>query len=291
MQMNQIRYFLAVCETLNFTRAAEKCNVTQPALTRGIQALEAEFGGFLFRRERGFTHLTDLGRLMRPFLDSILQQSHVAKTTARGFLRLEEAPLRLGIMCTIGPLRFMSFINHFHAEHPGIELTIVEGTPERLGASLLNGALDVAVMAQPKPFDPRFDTRRLYEESFVVAFPHGHPFEKAATVRIRDIHGEAYLSRINCEYQDYFDYLCRDLEVDVIEAHRSEREDWIQAMVIAGLGICFMPEYSATMPGLPTRKLTEPAVERVVKLITIAGRTASAPVEALVKSVETYDWP
>jgi DNA-binding transcriptional LysR family regulator len=60
MQMNQIRYFVAMCETLNFTRAAEKCNVSQPALTRGIQALEAEFGGFLFRRERGATHLTDL---------------------------------------------------------------------------------------------------------------------------------------------------------------------------------------------------------------------------------------
>jgi DNA-binding transcriptional LysR family regulator len=291
MQMNQIRYFLAVCETLNFTRAAEKCNVSQPALTRGIQALEAEFGGFLFRRERGFTHLTDLGRLMRPFLESILQQSRAAKSTARGFLRLEEAPLRLGIMCTIGPLRFLSFVNHFHAEHPGIELTIVEGKLEHLCASLLNGAIDVAVMAQPKPFDPRFDARRLYEESFVVAFPRGHPFETASAVRIRDIHGEAYLSRINCEYQEYFDYLCQQYEVDVVEAHRSEREDWIQAMVIAGLGICFMPEFSATLPGLPIRRLTEPSVERVVNLITVAGRPLSAPVEALVSSVESFDWP
>src|SRR6202022_2133814 len=51
MQMNQIRYFLAVCETLNFTRAAEKCNVSQPALTRGIHKLEEELGGLLLRRE------------------------------------------------------------------------------------------------------------------------------------------------------------------------------------------------------------------------------------------------
>src|SRR5579863_6449192 len=75
MQMNQIRYFVAVCETQNFTRAAQKCNVTQPALTRGIRTLEAELGGFLFRRERGATHLTDLGRLMRPLLETIQQQS------------------------------------------------------------------------------------------------------------------------------------------------------------------------------------------------------------------------
>jgi LysR family hydrogen peroxide-inducible transcriptional activator len=291
MQMNQVRYFLAVCETLNFTRAAEKCHVSQPALTRGIQALEAEFGGFLFRRERGFTHLTDLGRLMRPFLESILEQSKAAKSTARGFLRLEQAPVRLGVMCTIGPLRFMSFLNHFHAEHPGIELTIVEGTPESLGASLLRGAVDLAVMAQPKPFDARFEARRLYAESFVVAFPRGHPFETAPAVRIRDIHGEAYLSRVNCEYQDYFDYLCREYEVDVVEAHRSEREDWIQALVIAGLGICFMPEFSATLPGLPIRRLTEPSVERVVNLIAVAGRPLSAPVEALVSSAASFAWP
>src|SRR5271154_6878156 len=205
MEMHQIRYFLAVCETLNFTRAAEKCNVSQPALTRGIQTLEAELGGFLFRRERGFTHLTDLGRLMQPYLQSIYRQSQIAKTTAHSFLRLEDAPLKLGIMCTIGPLRFMSFINHFHAGHPGIELTIVEATSTRLGELLLQGMLDIAVMAQPRAFDARFQVRPLYREPFVVAFPHGHQFETAEAVRIKDVKGEAYLSRINCEYQDYFD--------------------------------------------------------------------------------------
>src|SRR4029079_17272035 len=66
MDMHHIRYFLAVCETLNFTRAAEKCNVTQPALSRAIQQLENEVGGLLFRRERSLTHITDLGALLRP---------------------------------------------------------------------------------------------------------------------------------------------------------------------------------------------------------------------------------
>ena len=291
MQMNQIRYFLAMCETLNFTRAAEKCNVSQPALTRGIQALEGEFGGFLFRRERGFTHLTDLGRLMQPILTSIFHQTQTATSTARSFLRLDDAPLRLGVMCTIGPLRFMGFLNHFHREHPGIELSVIEGTTAQLTDSLVNGMLDVAVMAQPKPFDDRFTARALYRESFVVAFPRGHAFESAEAVRIRDIKGEAYLSRMNCEYQDFFDYLCAQYDVDVMEAHRSEREDWIQAMVIAGLGICFMPEYSATLPGLPMRKLTDPGVERAVSLVSVAERPLSAPVEALVSSAASFDWP
>ena len=61
MEMHQVRYFVALCETLNFTRAAEKCNVTQPSLTRAIKLLEDELGGPLFNRERNQTHLTELG--------------------------------------------------------------------------------------------------------------------------------------------------------------------------------------------------------------------------------------
>src|SRR5690349_12456388 len=106
MEMNQIRYFLAVCNTLNFTRAAEQCNVTQPALTRAIHKLEEEMGGLLFRRERKLTHMTDLGNLVRPQLEQILKQSQQARSTALNFLHLRDAPLRLGVMCTIGPVRF-----------------------------------------------------------------------------------------------------------------------------------------------------------------------------------------
>jgi DNA-binding transcriptional LysR family regulator len=66
MEMHQVRYFLAVCESLNFTRAAEHCGASQPSLTRAVQKLEDELGGPLIRRERHLTHLTDLGRLIPP---------------------------------------------------------------------------------------------------------------------------------------------------------------------------------------------------------------------------------
>jgi DNA-binding transcriptional LysR family regulator len=79
MEMHEVRYFLAVCDTLNFTRAAERCNVSQPSLTRAIQKLEAEFGGLLFRRERAATHLTDLGSLVRPQLERIAKDAESVK--------------------------------------------------------------------------------------------------------------------------------------------------------------------------------------------------------------------
>ena len=292
MEMHQIRYFLAVCETLNFTRAAEHCNVTQPALTRAVQKLEEELGGLLFRRERHLSHLTDLGRLMRPQLEQVWQQTEAAKTTAQSFLKLEDATLNLGLMCTIGPLRAIGFLNSFWRDHPGIEITLLEGVPSRLAELLHDGSLDVAVMAQAGGFEEeRFDVVPLYSEHFVLAFPTGHRFEQQNAIRFKDIEGEAYLRRINCEYRDHLGGVGRELGVKLRIAYRSEREDWIQTMVMAGMGICFMPEYSVFAPGLLTRRVVDPEVVREVSVVTVAGRRFSPAVAAFVRAIKAYPWP
>jgi LysR family transcriptional regulator, hydrogen peroxide-inducible genes activator len=187
MEMHQIRYFLAVCETLNFTRAAEQCHVTQPALTRAVQKLEEELGGLLFRRERHLTHLTDLGRLIQPQLEQVWKETEAAKTTAKSFLKLENAPLNLGVMCTIGPLRGISFVTDFWRSNQGIEITLREGVPQRLGELLREGELDLGVMAQWEPFDERFNVEPLYRERFVVAFPPGHRFAAQNGVAMADV--------------------------------------------------------------------------------------------------------
>jgi LysR family hydrogen peroxide-inducible transcriptional activator len=200
MEMHQIRYFLAVCETLNFTRAAESCNVTQPALTRAVQKLEEEMGGLLLRRERSRTHLTEFGQAMRPHLEEVLRNTEAAGTTARSFLSLAEGALRLGVMCTVGPLRCVGLMTRFNREHPGITVSLREGVPQRLAELLFQGDLDLAIMAAPGGFDAQFQVRPLYRERFVVAFPPGHRFEKQGAVRTVDCDGESYLMRTNCEY-------------------------------------------------------------------------------------------
>src|SRR5262245_4020654 len=205
MEMHQIRYFLAVADCLNVTRAAEVCNVTQPALTRAVQKLEEELGGLLFRRERKYTHLTDLGHLVRPQLEAILAQSEQAKTTAKGFLQLKDAPLKLGVMCTIGPMRFIGFMSRFRANHPGIDVSLMEAVPQELTELLMSGALDVAIMTAPEEENDRLDLRPLYDERFVVAFPPGHRFEPMREVPIREMAGESYLGRANCEYYERLD--------------------------------------------------------------------------------------
>ena len=253
MEMHQVRYFLAVADTLNFTRAAEQCHVSQPALTRAIQQLEEEMGGLLLRRERKLTHMTDFGLLIEPHLRQLSADAEAAKSTAKKFLNLQEAQIRLGIMCTVGPARFMGFLAGFHVANPGCELTLIEGVPKGLSDMLLEGQLDIAVMAQPEPFNERLDVLLLYKERFCIAFPTGHRLEQQNRVRVVDVAGETYLRRINCEYRDYLADRLREHGLAVRVGFQSEREDWIQMMVAAGFGVCFLPEFSTTIPGVRTQ--------------------------------------
>jgi len=290
MEMHEVRYFLAACETMNFHRAAASCNVTQPALTRAIQKLEAELGGSLFRRDHSGAHLTDFGRLMRPHLEEVHGRTKNAQQVARSFLRLEAAPLTLGVMCTIGPLRFVGFLNEFREQHTGIEVSMLESVPARLTELLLSGSIDVALMAQPGAFDQRLNVEPIYSERFGLAFPAGHPLEQRETLNVIDVRGETYLSRINCEYRDHLAELCRERGVEIRRGFRSEREDWILMMVAAGMGVCFLPEYSATHPGIRHRVVDAPAVIRDVSLVTVAGRALSTAVRTFIEAVRVYDW-
>ena len=236
MEMHQIRYFLAVADELNFTRAAAKCNVSQPSLTRAVRLLEEELGGPLFHRERANTHLSDLGRTVRPNLEKILAESMQAKRIAQDFRKLNKTTLKLGVMCTIGPVRFMSFLAQCRVDHPGIEVTLTEGVPDNLAKRLLEGDLDVAIMAQPEAFDERLERRLLYREPYVIAFPAGHRFAAMNAVPVAAVAGENYLLRINCEYKNQIGDVCRSFGFNTSKVYRSEREDWIQAMVLAGMG-------------------------------------------------------
>lgn len=291
MELHEIRYFLALSRTLNFTRAAEACHVSQPALTRAIQKMEDELGGLLFARERGNTHLTELGRLVKPHLEDVVERAEAARETADRFLRLDSAPLRLGVMCTIGPVRFVGFLARFRADNPGVEVTLTESTPDRLADLLARGEIDAALMARPEGFAPPLRALPLYRERFAIACAAGHAFAARNAIRVADLDGESYLQRINCEFRDHLAEVCATHGAGICRSYRSEREDWILTMVAAGMGVCFLPEYCNTTPGVISRPVIDPVIEREVCLVTVAGRRFSSPIEAFVSALRRYRWP
>jgi DNA-binding transcriptional LysR family regulator len=109
-------------------------------------------------------------------------------------------------------------------------------------------------------------------------------------VKTRDCGGESYLVRINCEYINHWDDFLRDNKIKMRVAYRSEREDWIQTMVMAGMGICFIPEFSPALPGLNTRPLTEPEVVRQISLVSVPGRRFFPAVGTFAQAVKRYPW-
>jgi DNA-binding transcriptional LysR family regulator len=288
--MHQIRYFLAVCESLNFTRAAENCNVSQPSLTRAIKGLEDELGGPLLRRERNNTHLTGLGEMMRPHLAQVLIETDAAKERAKSFARLEDVELKLGMMCTIGPRRFIPFLKAFRERHPSVKLMVQDGSNEQLQERLVQGQLDVAVYGQPEEIDERFHARRLYDERFVIGVAPGHEFERQNAVRARDLDGKAYVNRAQCEFFGHARKIFRANDAKLDMVFRSDRDDWVQSMVLAGLGFTFIAEYAVTAPGLCVRPLIDPEISRTIQVVTVRGRPHAPSVGAFVREVLAFPW-
>jgi len=289
MEMHQVRYFVALCETLNFTRAAENCGVAQPSLTKAIQRLEEELGGPLFARERNLTHLTDLGRLMRPHLETVFHAGEAVRLQANSFHKLECGSVRLGVMCTIGPTRLVSFLKRFRRELPSIEISLKDAPGQQIVEMLMEGEIDAALIGLPN-LPERVDLLPLYRERYVVAFYPGHRFEAMSAVPYRELDREDYLSRVNCEYLQYFASLGLPDEANVNVCFETEREDWIQAMILAGLGCAVMPEFLPMLPGIATRPLAQPELLREVTLATIAGRRCSPAMRAFVALAGRHDW-
>lgn len=289
MELHQIRYFLSAAETLNFTRAAEQLHVSQPALTTAVRKLEEELGAPLFHREGKRVLLSELGQIMRPHLAQALERMESAREAATNFRLLNKAPLKVGAMSTIGPQRLTHFLAAFQREHPGVELGVHEGLAPQLGARLESGELDLALLSVECGLEGyRFEP--LYVERYVVIAPPGHRFQQQNAVTLADLAGEAYVDRLACELRERVMAACGERAVELYATFRSEREDWIQGMVAAGMGFAFMPEYSVTQAGLLTRPLVEPEVARTVALAHMPGRPFTPPAAAFARMARAYPW-
>jgi DNA-binding transcriptional LysR family regulator len=290
MELYQVRYFVAVCETLNFARAAERCGVSPSSLTRAVQKLEHEMGGLLVRREGRLTHLTDLGRLVRPMLEEVLAHANSTKSAARGFLKTGRKPMELGVMSSVGPVRFAPFLARFSARFPDIELVLVQGGATQLEGLLLGGSLDVALASHLRGANGRLRHHKLYRERAVIVFPERHRFAGQETVRLADLREERLLLRTHCEKRALLVELCRKQGFEPHIVCRSEREDWVEMMVAAGAGVTLMPENLHIGLGTLARPLVEPTFERDISVVAVAGRRQSLPVQNFVRAIRAHDW-
>ncbi len=164
MDLTQIRYFLALADTLNFTRAAEACHVTQPALTKSMQKLEDELGGKLLLRERGNSQLTDLGRTMVPLLRRTFDAASAAREGAAQFHKQDVARLRIGVGAWVPPGSLRPLLTALEPRFPTLELSVRQGDTPTLNQWLLAAEIDVAITADAEGLTERANSWPLFDD-------------------------------------------------------------------------------------------------------------------------------
>jgi LysR family hydrogen peroxide-inducible transcriptional activator len=290
VNFNQIRYFLAVADTLNFTNAAESCAISQPALSKAIRALEVTLGADLFDRSTQRVMLTHFGRTMQVHFERIEDNRRKALDAAKAATKAPIEQLNVGVMCTIGPRRFSQFLKNLCDTHPHMEVTLHDVPAAVIPELLLSGSLDCVFCARSAKHDQRFQVIDLFEESMVVAFANDHRFNNFESVPLAEIAKEPYLDRLNCGFRDDFLNFTKGSGLELNVALRSEREDWILEFLHKGLGVCIMPASSVILNTIAHRPISDFTNMRKLELVMTVNATVSTPLTAFRDAAAAFDW-
>jgi DNA-binding transcriptional LysR family regulator len=290
MEMHQVRYFLGVARTLNFTRAAEECNVSQPSLTRAIKLLEEELGGDLFRRERNHSHLTELGQRMLPLMQQCHESALGAKSLATSIRKGEIATLRIALSRSIKLELFISVLTELMRAVNGLELKFLRGTADEIAGYLKQGDADLAIAGPLANSWDRFDAKPLFTEAFVLFVNHKHRLAVAGKAKFDDIFQERLLVRSYCEQADQLAALLRERDIKLAAGHHVASEQDLGTLIDSNLGIAIAPlstNVSSAVRHIPIEGLD---FARTVFVYSVAGRPHPAPAAVLLKQLRSADW-
>lgn len=289
MELHQVRYFLAVASTLNFTRAAEMCNVTQPALTKGVQKLEQELGGPLIYRERQLTHLTDLGKTVLPMLERALASTEAVRRRARQFQQKQLAPLTIGLAPSISASLILEPIAEIRKYVPGLYVELREEPPSRLVELLLEGEVNVALVGDLDDTPDRIDNWALFEERYVAVLAPSHELADLPVIGIEALREATILDRFNCDVSPKLHCLFFP-DTPPHQNHRSNRSLHLQHLAAAGFGIVLAPEHMPRLPSLKALPIEGDPIWQEVRLLAVQGRRYSPALDAFVKVARLHDW-
>jgi DNA-binding transcriptional LysR family regulator len=290
MEMQQVRYFISLAKTLNFTRAAEECHVSQPSLTRAIRLLEAELGGDLVRRERRQSHLTELGQRMLPLLQQCYESALSAKKLATAMKKSEVAPLSIAVSQTINIAMFMPQLNELSRAYKGIQLKIRRGDLAEIDRLMRDGEVEIAIAGRMEEPWERLDQWPLGEERFGLVLHREHSLAAKEKIVIGDLEGERFLRRTGCEVNDEISGLLADHHAETPDAHEVESHHDLQALLEANFGIAFAPTSGFTSERLVRRQVDSIDVVRQITLYGIAGRRRSPAASTLLNLLRAHDW-
>jgi DNA-binding transcriptional LysR family regulator len=289
MEMHQVRYFLAVARTLNFTRAADECNVTQPSLTRAIKQLEAELGGDLFRRERP-AGLTELGQRMHPLLKQCYEAAVGARSLASSFKSGEIGALRIALTHSIDLSLLIPFLDQIKRQFNRLEFRFLRGNSREVGELLRTGEAELGIAAEIDASWDRLDTWPLFTEDFQLVTSALHRLAGRGSVEIDDLRSEQLLSRAYCELASRLNASLREHGVEVDHCHEISSERDLIALLEADIGVAILPDTSPIPQTLKRAAVDGLDARRTVNLYGVAGRERTAVASAVMRMLRGADW-
>jgi len=290
MELNQIRYFLNLADTLNFTEAAMRSGVTQPTLTRAIQRLEQELGGTLVYRDGKDSRLTALGRDIRSEFAAIADSEQRVRAISLNRIRGRRETLTLGVVNTIAPALITGVLQHALRQMPMLELVLRPISRDEGIELLLAGQIDGCFCTDPTGVNAKIATVEMFSERLLLAMSLEHQLAGKASVSLAELAEQPYLDRLQCEFRTRVQNHLRERDIIMVPRLRSEREDLIQQAVAAGAGVCMLPERSAIVPGLALRPVETLDLSRTVAFQSISGSGTAATLRQLRGLIQHYGW-
>ncbi|MGO8839413.1 MAG: LysR family transcriptional regulator [Limisphaerales bacterium] len=253
MELRHLRYFVTVTELLNFTRAATRLRVAQPALSRQIRDLEDELGAPLLERNSRGVRLTEAGAVFLPEARAVLQRAGEAAQAVRAVVRGERGEIHVGYAPTPTVELLPCALHAFQNLAPGVRVTLHDLSTEEMLRGLHDGKLDLCLMVRPAPKalrGLRFELLREYP--MCVAVSRAHPLAKLKRVTVERLVREPLVAYGRANYPEYHAML-DDLFRSTGHKHRvAEEQDSASALlasVESGRGIAVVPSCMAILAG------------------------------------------
>lgn len=278
MDTKQLRCFLAVAECLHFGRAAQSLDMLPASLGRQIRILEESLGTRLFVRTTRSVALTEAAVAVLEDTRALVAQAERLEDRLRGLRRLETPVLKVGAIDSAAAGLMPQLLQHLRAEHPEIEVQLVEQKTIRLLPKLLSGSLDIVFCRPPDLRDPRIQFRTLFFETAMVALPSDHPLARQAEISIADL-AEASLivpdRRSRPHSHDLTIKLFVDAGLTARIAQVAEEKHTIVNLVATGSGLAIVPRWTAriSVPGVSFVPLAVAPGRTLSKLILAAAWT------------------
>ena len=278
MELRQLAYFVAVAEERNFTRAAKRIPIAQPAISQQVRRLEAELGEALFLRDRRGTTLTPAGEALLPHARTALQAAEGGREAVAALGGLLTGRLAVGLVHPLPDRRLPRLLGAFHRAHPGIELTLLEGQTDALLAALAAGQLHAALVGQGRYDRPPPDLEALpvAREPVVVAVHPTHPLAGRGQVPLRALRAEPMVTLTRAsKLRSTLETACQAAGfAPRIVAETSELGVMVE-LAAEQLGVAVLPASGlADAAGLVRLRLTHPTLDRRILLV---WRPATSP--------------